>query len=61
MIGIDNENDYYDITLKQARRKELQKFSNFSFYCLSLEHLPDMQKLFTDHVIDKVIHLAAQA
>ena len=51
IIGIDNENDYYDITLKQARRKELQKFSNFSFYCLS----------FTDHVIDKVIHLAAQA
>ena len=61
VIGIDNENDYYDVALKQARRKELQKSSQFFFCPISIENLPDIEKVFSDHVIDKIIHLAAQA
>lgn len=61
IIGIDNENDYYDVALKQARRQELQKFSQFFFYPVAIENLPAIQKVFSDHVIDKIIHLAAQA
>ena len=29
--GLDNLNDYYDVTLKEARLKELEVFENFHF------------------------------
>ena len=32
IIGIDNLNDYYDISLKEARLKLLQSNKNFKFY-----------------------------
>ena len=31
VIGIDNMNDYYDVSLKEYRLKELEKFDNFIF------------------------------
>ena len=31
IIGIDNMNDYYDVHIKEARLKELQKYPNFTF------------------------------
>lgn len=61
VIWFDNENDYYDIQLKIARRSILEKFSNFTFYKGNLEHLEDLKKVFESHQIDKVINLAAQA
>lgn len=61
VIGFDNENDYYDVSLKQARRKILEKFKNFKFYKWSLENFPEISKLFEEHQIDKVVNLAAQA
>ena len=61
IIGIDNENDYYDVNLKIARRKELEKFPNFKFYKGNLEDLENMKKVFEENQIDKVLNLAAQA
>jgi len=61
IIGFDNENDYYDVNLKIARRKVLEKFSNFVFYKGSLEDLEHLKRVFEKHPIDKVLNLAAQA
>ena len=61
IIGFDNENDYYDVNLKIARRKELEKFSKFTFYKGNLENLDDVKKVFEENQIDKVLNLAAQA
>jgi len=61
VIWFDNENDYYDVNLKIARRSELEKFDNFKFYYWNLENLEDLKKVFEANKIDKVVNLAAQA
>ncbi|MCS3430527.1 NAD-dependent epimerase [Klebsiella sp. BIGb0407] len=60
VVGIDNLNSYYDITLKQAR---LDAISNegFSFYPIELADKENMAELFSNEKFDRVIHLAAQA
>lgn len=58
---MDNENDYYDINLKIARRKELEKFPAFKPYKGNVEDLEMVKKIFAENQIDKVLHLAAQA
>ena len=61
IVWFDNENDYYDISLKQARRKWLQGYDNFKFYKWNLESYSDLERVFKNHKIDKVVNLAAQA
>lgn len=61
VVGIDNLNDYYDVNLKKARLALLQGNSNFSFLRLDLADREGMEKLFSIHQFDTVIHLAAQA
>jgi len=61
IIWFDNENDYYDVNLKVARRNILEKYNNFKFYKWSLENLEDLKKVFEENKIDKVCNLAAQA
>lgn len=62
VIGVDNLNDYYDVTLKQARLDRLNAYKNFSFYKLNVadrEALLALGKNNTD--ISHVLHLGAQA
>ena len=61
VVGIDNLNDYYDVALKKARLKILEKFEKFSFYKFDLEDLKSMQNLFKKEKIEIVVNLAAQA
>ena len=61
VVGLDNLNDYYDVTLKQARLAILQKFSNFRFVKLDVADRPGMAELFAREKFQRVIHLAAQA
>lgn len=61
VIGFDNENDYYDVHLKLARRKQLESFSGFTFHKGSLENLQELAPIFSQHTITTIIHLAAQA
>jgi len=61
VIWFDNENDYYDVNLKIARRAELEKFDNFKFYYWDLENYKVLQFIVENHKIDKIVHLAAQA
>ncbi|MFQ5484137.1 MAG: NAD-dependent epimerase [Desulfobacterales bacterium] len=61
VIGIDNLNPYYDITLKEARLARLRPFQNFSFYRTDLSEKERTEKIFSGIRIDTAVHLAAQA
>ena len=61
IVGIDNLNDYYDVSLKQARLDDLAGWPNVRFECLDLADRAGMERLFADTRFERVIHLAAQA
>ncbi len=61
VVGIDNFNDYYDVSLKEYRNKELEKYDSFKLYRINIESVEDLKKVFSENKIDKVCHLAAQA
>ncbi|WP_286392879.1 NAD-dependent epimerase [Pseudanabaena mucicola] len=61
VIGIDNLNDYYDVSLKQDRLKQLEDHSNFIFYKLNIADRLAVEDLFLEKNFDTVINLAAQA
>lgn len=62
VLGIDNLNNYYDINLKKARLKILEKKykKNFKFIKLDIRS-KHLEKIFKKHKFSKVINLAAQA
>tara|TARA_Y200000002_G_C22649023_1_gene650504 strand:+ start:163 stop:1194 length:1032 start_codon:yes stop_codon:yes gene_type:complete len=66
VVGIDNINNYYDVHLKKARLKELEKFSknNKGVFLFIKEDLKDkntLKNISKQHLPNKVIHLAAQS
>lgn len=61
VIGYDNLNDYYDVTLKNSRLNILNKYENFTFHKADLTDKEYLAKLFAENKINVVINLAAQA
>ena len=61
VLGIDNLNDYYDVSLKEARLKQLKPFKNFSFKKIDIADRKGMAKLFAREKPEVVGHMAAQA
>lgn len=61
VCGIDNLNDYYDVSLKEARLTILEKEPAFTFARGDLANEAAMTKLFEDFRPDIVVNLAAQA
>tara|TARA_R110002095_G_scaffold179930_1_gene157473 strand:+ start:2116 stop:3096 length:981 start_codon:yes stop_codon:yes gene_type:complete len=62
VVGIDNMNEYYDVTLKEARLKELEKELGFTFIKGDISHRHCIETLFQEHSdIAGIINLAAQA
>ena len=61
VIGLDNLNDYYDVSLKEARLAKLQPHAGFEFVRLDVGDRAGMEDLFQTKRPDRVIHLAAQA
>jgi len=65
VIGLDCVNDYYDVSLKEARLAQLnEKFASknsYTFHRIKLEDRAAMEALFKKHKPKRVIHLAAQA
>lgn len=61
VIGIDNLNDYYDVSLKLDRLKPLMQEPDFRFIKLDLADRVGMEQLFAENSIDRVVNLAAQA
>ena len=61
VIGIDNLNDYYDVSLKEARLAKIIDHDNFTEARFDLEDRDAVAELFTTHKPDRVVNLAAQA
>jgi UDP-glucuronate 4-epimerase len=61
VVGIDNLNDYYEVTLKQDRLKQLLSVPGFRFEQLDLSDRNGIASLFAKEKFQRVIHLAAQA
>jgi UDP-glucuronate 4-epimerase len=61
VVGLDNLNDYYDVSLKQARLAQLTAQRNFRFVKLDLADAAAVLELFASERFARVIHLAAQA
>lgn len=61
VVGIDNLNDYYDITLKQARLARLEGSRNFTFVKGDLADRDLIESVFASHKPQRVVNLAAQA
>lgn len=61
VVGVDNLNDYYEVSLKKARLAQLAGKPRFSFIKMDIADRAGIARLFADERFDKVIHLAAQA
>ena len=62
VVGIDNLNDYYDPTLKDARLAEIRRQGGrFTFHKMDLADLDSMSALFAEESFGRVVNLAAQA
>ncbi len=62
VVGIDNLNDYYEVSLKQSRLEQLQPYENFSFEQVDVADRTAMEQLWGARgPFKRVIHLAAQA
>lgn len=60
VVGIDNINDYYPVSLKKDRLARLEH-NSFQFELCDLADKKKLETLFEAHHFDRVIHLAAQA
>ena len=60
VIGIDNLNNYYNVSLKKARLNNLRKFKRFTFIKADLSKNLNLEKVLKKKVI-AICHLAAQA
>ena len=64
VVGVDNINSYYDISLKKARIKILEKNSINNNFILKKGNLEDssfIKRIFSEYRPQKVVNLAAQA
>lgn len=61
VIGLDNLNDYYEVSLKESRLAVLKKYENFQFYRADLADKEAVFAIFKQHLPAVVVNLAAQA
>jgi UDP-glucuronate 4-epimerase len=61
VIGIDNLNPYYDVSLKRGRLELITANPRFTFYHGDINDLATLETIFADHSIDTICNLAAQA
>ena len=61
VVGIDNMNNYYDVSLKRHRLQQLEKQPGFDFRGIDLENCDAIGDLFEEFDFDTVVNLAARA
>lgn len=61
VIGIDNLNDYYDPTLKEARLERVKTYDRFTDVRANIEDRDKMAEIFAQYKPQRVVNLAAQA
>jgi len=61
VVGVDNLNAYYEVSLKEARLAKLAGRDNFTFHKVDVADSKDLERVFDEGPFDVVCHLAAQA
>lgn len=61
VVGLDNLNDYYDVSLKKARLALLEDQQQFVFYREDLANMEGLNRVFGENRIQVVCNMAAQA
>ncbi|MCH7831214.1 MAG: SDR family NAD(P)-dependent oxidoreductase, partial [Proteobacteria bacterium] len=61
VVGLDNFNDYYDVSLKESRAAVLDGYDSFSMHRIDLADRDAIESMFKKEQFDKVVHLAAPA
>lgn len=61
VVGLDNLNDYYEVSLKDDRLQELAPYEHFRFIKMDLADRDAMARLFAEEQFNRVVNLAAQA
>ena len=61
VIGIDNINDYYDVSLKYHRLSLLEQYEKFTFIRCDISNKDELNRIFEEYKADVVVNLAAQA
>ena len=61
VVGLDNLNDYYDVSLKEARLERLRNDRAFTFEHADLANASEMARVFSQGRFDAIVNLAAQA
>ncbi|MCR5185104.1 MAG: GDP-mannose 4,6-dehydratase [Bacilli bacterium] len=61
IFGLDNINDYYDVSLKEARLDMLKLYNNFKFIKGDISDKSFIDNLFNEYKFNIVVNLAAQA
>jgi len=61
VLGLDNMNAYYEVSLKEARLSRISNQKHFRFQQLDISDRSGLSKLFETETFDVVVHLAAQA
>ena len=61
VIGIDNMNDYYEVSLKEERLSILNDYNNFTFIKMDIKDADKVEELFKEYKPEIVVNLAAQA
>ncbi len=61
VVGFDNVNDYYSVSLKRNRLAQLTCHEKFQFIEGDLANQQIVDQTFNEHEFTRVVHLAAQA
>lgn len=61
VVGVDNMNDYYDVSLKEHRLRNLKAYEKFDFHQIDLESRDEIKEIMNQTDFDAVINLAARA
>ena len=61
VVGLDNMNNYYDVSLKESRLAELEEYDNFVFIKGNLADKELINNIFKEYKPSIVVNLAAQA
>ena len=61
IVGIDNMNNYYDVSLKEDRLAQLINYDNFTFVKGNIADSAVIRDIFDEYKPQIVVNLAAQA
>ncbi len=61
IVGIDDLNDYYDVSLKEYRNEKLLKYPNYTFLKGDIADKKFLEEIFSEYRFDLAVNLAAQA